>query len=512
MTASSASLLPGFVGTEAPDWLRRAVSEGLGGVVLFARNVVAPEQVAALVGALRAEREDVLVAIDEEGGDVTRLDAASGTTTPGNLALGAAGDLRLTENVAAEIGGRLAELGIDLDLAPVADVNADPRNPIVGVRSFGADAALVAAHTAAFVRGLQAQGVAACAKHFPGHGATRADSHVEMPVLEHVDLEPFTAAIEAGVRAVMPAHAVAPGYDDRPATLSRRLLTDLLRGELGFDGLVVSDGMDMRAIAERLGAPAEALVAGVDALCLGGTPQTAADLAELEAALGGVVPEARLALAAERVRRLAGWAAVARGARAPAPQGCGIEAARRALRVEGEVRVGPRAAIVKLDAPPSEAAGPVPWGLGREVTLDQVDGRPLVLLVRDLHRHRNCVQVVQPFSGVHGYDVPTAIVEGGLETDYRSAMNRGGETAHALGDVAPDLAQYALPMGYRRRALFKMDAAELAYIAEVRTRPAGHFSYREIAYAMYAAFAAAYPALARYVRVTDPAVDRFFER
>src|SRR5262245_17315396 len=131
---------------------------------------------------------------------------------------------------------------------------------------------------------------------------------------------------------------------------------------------------------------------------------------------------------------------------------------------------------------------------------------------RDLHRHRNCVQVVQPFWGVHGYDVPAAIVEGGLEMDYRSAMSRGGETARALAGVAPELAQYALPMGYRRRALFKMDAAELAYLAEVRTRPAGHFSYREIAHAMYTAFAAAHPALARYVRVTDPAVEQFFER
>ncbi len=130
-------LLPGFDGLVAPDWLRRAVADGLGGVVLFARNVGSPGQVAGLVGSLRAEREDVLVAIDEEGGDVTRLDAATGSSTPGNLALGAAGDSALTQRVAAEIGARLAELGIDLDLAPVADVNADPQNPIVGVRSFG---------------------------------------------------------------------------------------------------------------------------------------------------------------------------------------------------------------------------------------------------------------------------------------------------------------------------------------------------------------------------------------
>jgi len=131
---------------------------------------------------------------------------------------------------------------------------------------------------------------------------------------------------------------------------------------------------------------------------------------------------------------------------------------------------------------------------------------------RDLHRHRNCVQIVQPFSGRHGYDVPAALAEAGLAESYRAAMDAAGATACAVGALGPGLAQYALPLGYRRRTLFKMDAAELAYIAEVRTRPAGHFSYREIAYAMYAAFARAYPGLARYVQVTDPREERFFER
>ena len=386
MTTALGVLLPGFEGLEAPDWLRRAVAEGLGGVVLFARNVRSPEQVAALVAALRAEREDVLVAIDEEGGDVTRLDAATGSSTPGNLALGAAGDVELTEQVAAEIGSRLAELGIDLDLAPVADVNVDARSPIVGVRSFGSDPNLVAVHTAAFVRGLQSQGVAACAKHFPGHGATKADSHVEMPVLERVDLAPFAAAIDAGVQAVMPAHAVAFEYDSLPATLSRRLVTGLLRGSLHFDGLVVSDGMDMHALAQHQGAAAEALVAGVDALCLGGTPRSETDLEEFTAALA-VVPESRLAEAAGRVSDVSRWAAQGRASRPPAPAGAGAEAARRALRYEGEVRVGPQAAVVRLDPPASWAAGPVPWGLGGEVPLESMDGRPLVLVVRDLHRH-----------------------------------------------------------------------------------------------------------------------------
>ena len=131
---------------------------------------------------------------------------------------------------------------------------------------------------------------------------------------------------------------------------------------------------------------------------------------------------------------------------------------------------------------------------------------------RDLHRHRNCVQVVQPFSGLHGYDQPEAIADAGLTGDYGAAMEQAGETARQLAAHAPHLAQYVLPLGYRRRTLFKMDAAELAYIAEVRTRPAGHFSYREIAHRMYLAFARQYPRLARYVRVTDPTEERFFER
>jgi thymidylate synthase ThyX len=131
---------------------------------------------------------------------------------------------------------------------------------------------------------------------------------------------------------------------------------------------------------------------------------------------------------------------------------------------------------------------------------------------RDLHRHRNCVQVVQPFTGQHGYDIPEALHLAALTEPYTAAMDRAGALATRLAAHGADLAQYALPLGYRRRTLYKMDAAELGYIAEVRTRPAGHFSYREIAHQMYAAFAAAHPTLARYIRVTDPGEERFFER
>src|SRR6201992_3275855 len=177
-------LQPGFVGTSAPDWVRRWLGEGLGGVALFARNVESPDQVARLTAQLRAERPDVIVAIDEEAGDVTRFESRHGSSRPGNLGLGSVDDPELTEAVACDLGVDLARAGITLDYAPDTDVNSNPDNPIIGVRAFGVDAELVARHSGAFVRGLQSAGVAACAKHFPGHGDTSADSHHDVPVID----------------------------------------------------------------------------------------------------------------------------------------------------------------------------------------------------------------------------------------------------------------------------------------------------------------------------------------
>ena len=182
LTRDALSVLqPGFTGTTAPDWLLRRLGEGLGAVGLFARNIDSPAQVAALTAQLRAERADVIVAIDEEAGDVTRLELRPGCSFPGNLALGAVDDAELTEEVAPDLGRRLAACGVTLNWAPAADVNTNPDNPVIGVRSFGADPDLVARHTAAYVPGLQSAGVAACAKHFPGHGDTAVDSHHACP-------------------------------------------------------------------------------------------------------------------------------------------------------------------------------------------------------------------------------------------------------------------------------------------------------------------------------------------
>ena len=293
-------LFPGFEGTVAPDWILRRAAGGLGGVVLYGRNVETPEQTAALAASLHSERPELLISIDEEGGDVTRIHVATGSSYPGNLALGVAGDVDLTRAVASAMGGELARAGIDLDLAPDADVNSNPANPVIGVRAFGSDPGLVAAQTVAWLEGMQSTGVAACVKHFPGHGDTSVDSHLALPVVgddpRHGALEPFRAAIAAGVRVVMSAHILVPSMDAVPATVSRRMMTDVLRGELGFDGLVMTDGLEMRGITDGYGiagATVLALAAGCDALCIGGGLADEGIVDELRTAIVAAVHDGR---------------------------------------------------------------------------------------------------------------------------------------------------------------------------------------------------------------------------
>ena len=356
---AGAVLQMGFVGTTPPDWLRGRLAAGeIGGVALFRRNVADTAQLAALNAALRAENPDILICIDEEGGDVTRLEIERGSSYPGNLALGFVDDPHLTEAVAASIGRDLAAIGVNLDYAPDADVNANPDNPVIGVRSFGADAAVVGRHAAAYVRGLQSTGVAACAKHFPGHGDTGGDSHLGIPLVdfdqaaEAVHLAPFRAAIEAGAMAVMTAHVLFPRRDaDLPATMSHAVLTDLLRRELGFEGLVITDGIDMGAISGRYGVAegsVKAIAAGADAICWGGSDAGEEEFLYLRNALMWAVHERRLSEdrlheAAERNRAVARWSAAVRTAGTePRHNGSGrlvgLEASRRAIRVRGELK------------------------------------------------------------------------------------------------------------------------------------------------------------------------------
>ena len=396
-------VFPGFEGTRAPEWVLRRAKDGLGGVVLFARNMESPEQLAILNAQLHEARPELLIAIDEEGGDVTRLEARDGSSYPGNLALGVAGDLALTQEVAASIGARLARAGIDLDLAPDADVNSNPRNPIIGVRSFGSDPRSVAGHVAAWVEGLQSAGVAACAKHFPGHGDTSTDSHLALPVAGEIAVEPFVAAIEAGTRAIMSAHIVVPALDDAPATASRRIMSTMLRAELGFDGLAITDGLEMRGFSGdgSIGdAAVRALTAGCDALCVGGGLASESVVDEILTAVARDVDEARLREAVSRVDALAAWHP--RGATPSTDDEIGLVAARKAIRADGDVRVGADLAVLRFASPASIAAGEVPWGVAgalarRGARVTAIDAAPaahdlavpavsLVLVVRDLHR------------------------------------------------------------------------------------------------------------------------------
>ena len=269
----------GFDGTEAPQDLLHWIRQGrVGGVVLFARNVRDPHQVRRLVRELYdagGNGPRPVISIDQEGGQVQRL-RAPWTEWPPMRRLGTVNDLETTRRVAGCIARELADIGICLDFAPVVDVDTNPRNPIIGDRSFSRDPARVAAHGVAFIEGLQAAGVAACAKHFPGHGDTEQDSHLELPRLEHdlhrlreVELVPFRAAVAAGVASIMTAHVVFAHVDHRrPATVSPEVMA-ILREEIGYDGLVFSDDLEMRAVADSISPPNlvdGCLRAGVDAL------------------------------------------------------------------------------------------------------------------------------------------------------------------------------------------------------------------------------------------------------
>ena len=418
---AAALLLPGFDGTAVPRWVHERIAGGLGGVTLYGRNVGDASRLEALTAALHDQADGFVVCLDEEGGDVTRTEVASGSSYPGNGALGAVDDAALTFAVAASMGSMLAGFGIDLDLAPVVDVNVDAANPVIGIRAFGADPADVSRHTVAFVEGLQSAGVAACLKHFPGHGNTATDSHHDLPVvhddrktIERTALPPFRAGIRAGTRAIMTAHLIVPAYDSVPATLSRRILTGLLREELDFPGVIVSDGLDMGAIADGIGfleGAVQCLAAGADLLCTGGSPTDDGTVEALIRSIVSAVEDGRLSAdaleaSAERVHEMGRWSHKLRAAAALPDLSVGLVAAQRALRIEGDVTVGSGALVLRLGSRPNEAAGVVPWGLGAPMSssdptvterpvgsAEPVDpllaaaaGRPLVVVVRDLHR------------------------------------------------------------------------------------------------------------------------------
>jgi beta-N-acetylhexosaminidase len=285
--------LPGR--TITPEIRSLAREFSLGGVILFARNIEAPEQVGELshdVQTLAAELP-LWVSVDQEGGRVARLKAPF-TVWPPMATLGRSGDEGLALRFGKALAAELRAVGITLDYAPVLDIHTNPKNPIIGDRALAEDANSVARLGAAIIQGLQSTGVAACGKHFPGHGDTSVDSHLDLPLVEHppdrirrVELVPFREALAAGVAFIMTAHVLVPSLDEeKPATLSRRIVQGMLRDELGFAGVILSDDLEMKAIANSYTVPdaaAQAIAAGCDGLlvCSGDVDVQAATLETL---------------------------------------------------------------------------------------------------------------------------------------------------------------------------------------------------------------------------------------
>lgn len=291
----------------------------LGGIILFAENVVGTEQTVRLTDGLQGavsglqssgEKIPLMLSIDQEGGSIVRL--ATGTNMPGNMALGATNDPRQAYNVGKAIGEELNALGINIDFAPVLDCNINPFNPVIGVRSFGGDPQLVAAMGKGYIEGMHDGGTASTGKHFPGHGDTATDSHLGLPVVTHdletvhkLDLVPFQAAINDGIDMIMTAHVVFPAIDNStvtstkdgtqvsvPATLSHKVLTDLLRTEMGFKGVITTDALNMAAIADNFGkeqAVIMAIKAGSDIVLMPASVTKVSEVGNLDKVYNAVI-------------------------------------------------------------------------------------------------------------------------------------------------------------------------------------------------------------------------------
>jgi beta-N-acetylhexosaminidase len=314
-------LCAGFPGREGgalpPEIQSRLDRDALGGIILFKRNLGALAETAGLIDranqyARSAGTASPLIAIDQEGGRVARLGAPF-LKLPPMRQLGERDDLTLTTQCARVLGQQLAQLGITLDFAPVMDIDTNPANPVIGDRSFGRTPEVVTAHALAFARGLAQAGVASCAKHFPGHGDTDLDSHFALPRIAHdrarldaVELAPFRAC-KGAIPSIMTAHVLFDALDkDVPATLSKRVITGLLREELGYDGVIVSDDLEMKAVAAHWGiadSAVRAIEAGCDLLlvCSSLTELDAAESALAHRAETNEAFRARLEEAAGRV-------------------------------------------------------------------------------------------------------------------------------------------------------------------------------------------------------------------
>ena len=312
-------VMMGFSGMEVSPEISSWIQEYQpGGVILFSRNLQSPTQVASLTDTLQSlsPSSPLLMAIDQEGGRVSRLPQGF-TIFPPAATVSSCQSLKLAYDAAAVTAKELRAVGVNMNMAPVLDVNTNPTNPIIGNRAFGESPAQVGEYGVATMSGLQDQGVVACGKHFPGHGETTADSHLELPVvtlgkerIEDIEIPPFRQAIQSGLASIMTAHVHYPALDQEfPATLSYPILTDLLRNTLGFDGMVLTDDMEMQAILDHSSvgaASVRALQAGADILliCHQQDRQSEAIHAVEEAINSGQLSMERLDQSVHRVERL----------------------------------------------------------------------------------------------------------------------------------------------------------------------------------------------------------------
>lgn len=312
----------GFVGTEATSTIRSLITEyHVGGVIYFRRNTRTRAQTHALTRALQQEAKEyspaipLLISVDQEGGPVTRFPFFP--EVPSQMGVRATGDRSAAATVAEITAEQLRSVGVNWNLAPVLDVNSNPKNPVIGPRSYGESPETVAEFASAYISTIQSNGIAACGKHFPGHGDTETDSHEELPVvdadtsrLERIELPPFERAISEGVEAIMASHVAYPavtGSRTQPASTSKRILTDWLRTDLGFDGLIATDCLEMDAITETVGTPrgaVQSVHAGADAVFVSHTPdvQRASIEAVIDAVRDGRISDDRIDNAYRRVR------------------------------------------------------------------------------------------------------------------------------------------------------------------------------------------------------------------
>ncbi|WP_462410678.1 beta-N-acetylhexosaminidase [Neobacillus sp. Marseille-QA0830] len=318
-------LVIGFKGTTASEEIKELIREHhVGGIILFGRNIGTPQEILNLTNELQREAKlagherPLLICIDQENGVVRRL--GEGTTIfPGAMLLGATGQPENAYQVGVATGKELKALGINWNLAPVLDVNNNPENPVIGVRSFGESAEMVSLFGKMAMKGMQDAGVITTLKHFPGHGDTNVDSHLDLPVISHglerlqeIELRPFIESIEAGADTVMSAHVYFPAIEDTPgvpATLSKKVITGLLREQLGFDGVVTTDCMEMNAIANTIGTAAggvAAIKAGADLVMVSHLHHLQKDTIDKIAAAveAGEIDESTIDAAAGRVQRL----------------------------------------------------------------------------------------------------------------------------------------------------------------------------------------------------------------